>query len=322
MGSATIPTGYTVRPAAWDDLGDVARMLRTIDIHDTGHPDMGESELASDWRHPGLVLATDTWLVFDADGNLTAYAWLLPRDGHVRLNGWGAVHPDHRGRGIGTLLLDLSEGRAVEHRAEAPPERDVEIEIGTMAPDHDVRAMLETRGFRSVRQFWRMEIALEPGMTAGPHLDGVAIRSFVRRTDDRAVHAVLTESFEGQWGFVARPFDEWAAHRLDDPDHDPSVWFVANEGDELVGALVGATGRDGVGWVHTLGVRKAWRGRGVAASLLRHAFVAFSGKGMHAAALGVDSEYETGATRLYSRVGMHVTHHYNSYVKILPGRAS
>src|SRR5439155_20970867 len=241
MGSATIPTGYTVRPAAWGDLGDVARMLRTIDIHDTGHPDMGESELASDWRHPGLVLATDTWLVFDADGNLTAYAWLLPRDGHVRLNGWGAVHPDHRGRGIGTLLLDLSEGRAVEHRAEAPPERDVEIEIGTMAPDHDVRAMLETRGFRNVRQFWRMEIALEPGMTAGPDLDGVAIRSFVRRTDDRAVHAVLTESFEGQWGFVARPFDEWAAHRLDDPDHDPSVWFVANEGDELVGALVGAT---------------------------------------------------------------------------------
>ena len=89
-----------------------------------------------------------------------------------------------------------------------------------------------------------------------------------------------------------------------------------------VGALVGQTGRDGVGWVHTLGVRAPWRGRRVAASLLRHVFAAFAGKGMRAAALGVDSENESGATRLYSSVGMHVTHHYNSYVKVLPGRAS
>jgi len=269
-----------------------------------------------------LDATTGTKLVRAAEGAVTAYSWQIAHAEHSRLFGWGTVHPDHRGRAIGSLLIDLAEQRAREHRAAALPQRDVEFEVGTVAPDDGVRSILEARGFRNVRQFWRMEIDLDASMSRrGDQPDGVTIRGFQRQSDDRAVHAAITESFRGQWGFVARPFDEWATHRLDDPEHDPSVWFVAEDGGEIVGALVGAVQGD-LGWVHTLAVRQPWRGRGVATSLLGHAFAAFAGKGLHTAALGVDSQNETGATRLYSRVGMHVTHHYNTYRKILPERAS
>jgi mycothiol synthase len=322
MSAPHAPAGYSVRPATWDDLHPVAEMLRVSDLHDTGRPDMSESELRADWRQPGLDLDTDTWVVHDGDGAVAAYTWQLPRGDHTMLNGWGTVRPEHRGRGVGALLVDLFEERAAQHRAVAAPHRDVTMELGTIADDPAAGRLLEERGFRNARQFWRMEADVDPGMSPGDEPAGISVRPFDPQTHARGVHAALTESFEGQWGWVARPFEDWAVHRIDDPDFDPSVWFVALDGDEVVGALVGAVQTDGLGWVNTLGVRPAWRGRGVAGSLLRHAFAAFGRKGLATAALGVDSENETGATRLYERVGMHVTHRYDSYVKVLPGQRS
>jgi hypothetical protein len=44
-------------------------------------------------RPAGVALNCDS---VDDDGSLVGYGWLLPRDAHRRLNGWGVVHPPHR----------------------------------------------------------------------------------------------------------------------------------------------------------------------------------------------------------------------------------
>jgi ribosomal protein S18 acetylase RimI-like enzyme len=60
------------------------------------------------------------------------------------------------------------------------------------------------------------------------------------------------------------------------------------------------------GYVGSLGVRRAWRGRGYGRALLLHSFREFRRRGMTRATLGVDAANPTGATHLYESVGMHV----------------
>jgi len=57
--------------------------------------------------------------------------------------------------------------------------------------------------------------------------------------------------------------------------------------------------------VRELGVRPAWRGKGVASALLRRTFESLRARGQLRAALGVDAENES-AIGLYQRLGMRV----------------
>jgi ribosomal protein S18 acetylase RimI-like enzyme len=57
------------------------------------------------------------------------------------------------------------------------------------------------------------------------------------------------------------------------------------------------------GFTDLLGVRRAWRGRGLASALLAEAMRRFKAGGMAHAGLGVDTENPTGALGLYTRMG-------------------
>jgi ribosomal protein S18 acetylase RimI-like enzyme len=76
-----------------------------------------------------------------------------------------------------------------------------------------------------------------------------------------------------------------------------------------------------VGTVETLGVRRAWRRRGIASALLQHSFAEMFRRGKTKVTLGVDTESLTGALQLYKKAGMKVAHQYDRYEKELrPGR--
>ncbi len=57
------------------------------------------------------------------------------------------------------------------------------------------------------------------------------------------------------------------------------------------------------GWTDRLGVRRAWRGRGIASALLARSMQSFHEAGLEAAGLGVDSDSPTGAFGLYRHLG-------------------
>ena len=88
------------------------------------------------------------------------------------------------------------------------------------------------------------------------------------------------------------------------PDHDPSLWFLVRTGEEVVAATRNDPERSGGGWIGALGVRPAWRGRGLAKALLLHSFHEFHRRGQRRVGLGVDSQNASGATRLYESIGM------------------
>jgi mycothiol synthase len=318
----TPPSGYMARPPVVDDLAATTTLLSEAESADGGTSETTPDLLREDWEGPGFDLARDAWLVFEEHAmrgtplTPVGYARVDPRDQHRQLLAWVVVHPDHRGRGIGWYLTDLIEARAAEHVALAPPGDPVALHDGALAEDEAGHRLLGERGFTPVRHFWRMEAPLTEDLPPPRPPDGMGLRRFVLGQDDRAVHRAIQESFADHWGFVARGFDEWAAHRLHEHGFDPELWWVVEDGDEVVAALCGKI-IDGVAWVDMLGVRSAWRKRGIGEALLRHSFLEFRRQGLDSVKLGVDAENQTGATALYERVGMHVARQMDVFEKRL-----
>jgi ribosomal protein S18 acetylase RimI-like enzyme len=120
----------------------------------------------------------------------------------------------------------------------------------------------------------------------------------------QAFHAALEHAFADHWNHHPQSFEDWWQRQLAKPDHDPSLWFLIREGDEVVAATRNDPERSGGGWIGALGVRPAWRGRGLAKALLLRSFREFHRRGQRRVGLGVDSENATGATKLYESVGM------------------
>ncbi len=85
-------------------------------------------------------------------------------------------------------------------------------------------------------------------------------------------------------------------------------------GDEIAGYSLTGTYPDewdglgfSEGWIQQLGVRRPWRGRGLAKALLQASSAAFATAGLEYAALDVDADSPTGAAQLYEGLGFRPT---------------
>jgi len=212
--------------------------------------------------------------------------------------------PRPRGLGIGSRLLDEAEQWARENRL---PRFHVHV------VNDGGRTLAFQRGHELVRFFWRMEIDLaeEPPMARAPAER--TIRDYRPGEDDAALHAMHQESFAEDWEFTSSPIDGWLKWRHTRRDYHPALWQIAEENDEIAGAAL-CFGEDRFGWVLDPAVRPASRRRGWGSCC----FVALWRRGHTRVGLEVDSENETGATRLYeARAGMKVTRRYATYEKVL-----
>src|SRR4029450_1693397 len=117
---------------------------------DAGQPALDGDFLRDEWSRAGFDLPTDAWVVVDGEGTVIAYAQAL-RDEPSIVEGWGVVHPKHRGRGIGTSLMNRIEQRAHELGAGLP---SVRFRHAIDADDRAAAAMLRGRGLRPGPPFW------------------------------------------------------------------------------------------------------------------------------------------------------------------------
>lgn len=281
-----------VRRPTVDDAPIVTELVRAVEQRLAGKPEHSEQDLRDDWAE--LDLGTDAWLV-ELDGAPAGYGAL-----YTKINTFadGYVHPDFWGRGVGSRLVDLTEGEAERRGAAA-------LQIPVFGNDDRAHALLEARGYRPARRYYRMEIELDqpPPKPAWP--DGLEVVPYADREAD-AFHAALDEAFAEEWGHEPGQDVDWRAVR-ERRSPDRSLWFAVMDGDHIAAAIVAEEEHWGVGWVHSIGVRPQWRRRGLGEALLRHAFDELYRLGRRKIGLGVDVENPTGATRLYERAGMHVS---------------
>jgi mycothiol synthase len=183
---------------------------------------------------------------------------------------------------------------------------------------HELADIVAARGYDKRRESLTMEIAFDEPPPDGD-FGSLELRTY-RDADHDAVIAALNDAFSED-----PVFDEVTPERFDARftgrhDFDPTLWFLAWDGDELAGFALDYPELEAdteLGHVNWLGVRKPWRRRGLAEALLRRSFAELHARGKPRVGLGVDAQNVTGALRVYERVGMQATRRYGIWQKDL-----
>jgi mycothiol synthase len=291
-----------VRPTP-DRLDEALALLRAADAAVYGDSDWTEAELREEWA--GLDLERDAWLV-EVDGRIAGVAHLLSRKAG-RYIADAYVHPDLTGRGVGTRIVNLLEARVRELRPEWPAGERIVLEAAHLVGDERAPELFADLGFERVRSFFRMVIDVSEPQPQPAWPAEVEVRPLDPDRDGPALYDAEVEAFAEEWGYVARDYDVWRERVFGRSGFDPALVPLAWVGDQVVAFSRNYAKQNGDwGFVGTLGVRPAWRRRGLGLALLRDSFRRFRETGETTVALGVDVENPTGATRLYERAGMRV----------------
>jgi len=317
------------RPVTMDDVQCVTDLLNTCSIEQTGQPRIQVGELKTDWEQPTFDIETDTLVVLAPGDKIVGHGALWSSAPWVRAFAAIDVHPDYRGRGIGTTIEKWAEMRSRRDLSRASNGTRFTLWQEALSTDRPTCQFLETKWYHVARHSLRMviEMTSPPPPPAVP--EGLIIRPFIRGKEEEALVWTVRDVFRDHWGFVERPFEEeyqGYIHFLEnDPYADPTLWFVALDEaqDKIVAVSVChpvMTEDPEMGWVMDLGVRRPWRRRGLALALLYHSFGALYRRGKRKVGLGVDAQSLTGATRLYEKAGMTVDRQYLLFEKELrPG---
>jgi mycothiol synthase len=314
---------FILRPGTMEDLPEAVEMFNLTSRELYGRDEFDLADYQGEWQDPSIALANDTRIAQTPDGKIVGCIEVWNAAPYVHNWIWARVHPEFRGQGVGTALMDWAEERAKVALDRAPEGTRVVMTVGSDSNHKPSIELFGNRGFRSVRHSFTMERDLGSPPPAPAWPEGISVRT-MRPGEELAVYRAATEPFRDHWGFVEQPEEEgfklWKHRAIDDPLHDPSLWFLATEGDEIVGTALCQGQRPGepdLGWVDSLGVRRAWRKRGIAQALLYHVFGELYARGQPRVGLGVDAQNLTGALRVYESVGMRPVRQFNTFEKEL-----
>jgi mycothiol synthase len=256
-----------------------------------------------------------TDMVFaEIDGEVAAYGrvdWWEEAGGPRRYLPLCFVHPDARRRGIGTAMLAHNESRLRRIDAGLPPAGERTFLVWYSDVEKGAVALFEQAGYRPIRYNADMVRPDLEDIPEAPMPEGLVVRTpgpeEIRKVWDAAV-----EAFRDHPGF-SEPTDNDFEEFLDRPWQDRTLWRVAWDGDEVAGQVRSfinehenrELGRRR-GWTEDISVRRPYRRRGLARSLLVQSLHAVAERGMDHAALGVMTENPNGAFDLYESVGFRV----------------
>jgi len=274
-----------LRPFTEADVDEVLSVYRKA--WGDGRP-IDRGELLSWLRNPEIE--PDALRVLEIDGSVVGYGDVSVESDAVALEVAAPEHWD--------VFLEWAEGIARRDRVGR-------VRVVSYAGDA-LASVAASRGY----ELWRSNYTMRIDFAEGPPDDVAFLSSLDLRTyaaaDEDALRAAMNEAFAADPFFhqaTAAHFREYFLHAR---GFDPSLWLLTWDGDELAGFVLAYPERLGeeIGFIHSLGVRPAWRRNGLGETLLRSAFRLLYERGLCACILGVDASNETGALRLYERVGM------------------
>lgn len=318
------PLGLGWRPLTLQDAPSLHALIRASEQHDHVPFATSLDEVRNELEDPEVDLPSDSIAGFEADGTLACFGAIRMRGQVTRrraIQQNGTVRPDLRRRGLGTLLMDWTEARAGERLAAVSDDLPSFLEAWSESTWADRRALFEGRGYEPIRYYDDMRRPLSEPIPDAPLPAGLRFERWTPELDD-ALREAHNEAFHDHWGSEPLTAEAWRHQLSGSPMFRPALTFGVMDGDQVAGycmayhspedALV--TGRL-EGWLGQIGVRRPWRGRGVASSVMCHVMREMAAAGLEYACLDVDSENPSGAVGLYTRLGFEKVERFIRWAK-------
>lgn len=306
----SLPTadGLVFRPLAPTDLEAWLALIVRIAAAERAHWHETRSELAVFFEDTVNPAAENTLAGVESSGAVRAFARVSKNPSGTKAAVFGGVDPQWQRRGIGASVLAWQEARVrARFAADGVPNPLVRTYTEEDNPPHT--ALLRQGGYSVTRYYSEMlrplaEIPVVPapaGLRIEPFTPDLAEAVRLAHNEAFADHWGSEPRSVQQWGFLLRNEDlrtDWSAVALDDATGAVAGYQLSMYDPERFD-------REGrwEGYTELLGVRRAWRGRGIAPALLADAMARYKAAGMDHACLDVDTENPTGALGLYQGMG-------------------
>lgn len=230
-------------------------------------------------------------LAISESGTIVAYAHLDPATGEEPAAAELVVHPEHRRRGHGRVLL-----RALKDEARGGP-----LRVWAHGDLPAAAALAGSEGMARVRALLQMRRPASDPLPEPRVAGGVTVRAFEPGRDERAWLEVNARAFadhpeQGAWTMDdvrAREAENW---------FDPGGFFLAERDGRLVGFHWTKVHPGGMGEVYVVGVDPAAQGLGLGRALTLKGLRHLRDIGMEQIMLYVD-ESNVAAVRLYESLG-------------------
>lgn len=324
-GDPILPGLHFRRYHGESDLPAIVALDNLVSLADqTGEVETVE-QLAHHFRHLKNCDPYEDILLGEIDGQLIVYSrvwWVEEADGTILYRSFGNIHPDWRGKGLGTALLPFNEDRLREmaHANNHPLDVPAYFESwgGYTTPGN--RALLALNGYEPVRFFYEMSRDILDPLPPAPMPNGLEVRAF-KESHTRLIWEAIDEAFRDHWGYVESTEDDYQRF-LNSPTRKTDLWQVAWDGDQVAGMVLNnyfeeenKTFNRKRGWTDPICVRRSWRRRGLARALLVKSILMFKEMGFDDTALGVDTDNPNGARMLYESVGYKTDQTWMAYRK-------
>ena len=320
-----LPAGFNFRPVLKDDVEELVDVFNAFSNNVYGKDNTSIEDMTEEVNSPDIDLENDTLVILNPEGEIKAAIIIFAElDMPVHPFLWGGVHPDYEGKGLGSFLLNWAEERSLKYLEKIPQDARLSVRLNGRQGYSPTEKLYAARGYKLYRQSFEMRYDLdhEPQVPEPPA--GFSFRAVDPEKDAETVYRVQDEAFKDHFGYVEESFEKgfpvFKHFFIDSPAFDPEHWVIVEEGDEMVGVLIGrkySHEDPDAGHIAVIGVRRPWRGRGLAGYMLKRSFAGYYKHGKKCVTLNVDGGSLTGALRLYENAGMRIEICYDRYEKEL-----
>ena len=293
------------------DYPCMAALIAACKLADGVERSTDVEEIARTYRHLENCDPQSDMLFAEMNGQVIAYGrlwWDDLLEGIRLYHPFGFLHPDWRGKGIGTSLWEAGERRAQEIAAKHPKEMPKFLQAEPFESEKDLVTLLESRAYQPVRYETHMRRDLAEPFPEAPMPAGLEVRP-VKPEQLRVIFEASNEAFRDHWGSRDESEEGYKAE-MESPAFHPELWKVAWDGDQMASVVhnfvdekENAEYKRKRGYTEGICTRRPWRKLGLARSLLVQSMQMFKQMAMTETALSVDSQNLSGALRLYESVG-------------------
>ena len=171
--------------------------------------------------------------------------------------------------------------------------------------DKRLQSAWTRHGFEFLRRYYTMRMSIS-SVPIIRQIEGLEIRAIdITNPDEIALwHKIHQNSFSKHFGFAPRELEKWSELVID-ASTDPNGVFLAFKNGEPVGFCQcnDEYAEENKGNISILGVAQETQGLGIGEALLQTGIAYSASKGFDTLELNVDTGNESGALKLYEKVG-------------------